>query len=92
MVILICCFIIIATRCVGFNICSAWFLDIRISTCCPSDVQSRYKYIQRLKAGLKVPSVLLTYSPGNNKGNLHFIWQIDCTDSATETFFRKVCQ
>ena len=52
-------------------------------------MQSRYKYIQRLNAGVKVPSVFLTYSPGTNKGNLHFIWQIDCTDSTTETIFQK---
>ena len=55
---------------------------------CPSDVQSHYRYIQRLKASLKVLFVLLTYSPGNNKGNLHFIWQVDSTDS-TETIFQK---
>ena len=23
------------TQCLRYNICSAWFLDIRISTCCP---------------------------------------------------------
>ena len=49
-------------------------------------MQCRYRCIQRLKAG----SVLLFFcSPGNNKGNLHFIWQIDYTDSTTENIFQK---
>ena len=55
---------------------------------CPTKVQPHYRFIQRLKAGLDVPFVLLTYSPGNNMGNLHFAWTFESTGS-TETVFQK---
>ena len=29
-----------------------------------------------LQQGLSIPSVLLTYSPGSNIGNMHFIWKV----------------
>ena len=30
-------YVVLYTQCLRYNICSAWFLDIRISTCCSSD-------------------------------------------------------
>lgn len=40
---------------------------------CPSDSRSKYSLTQTLKAvGLPFPSALLTYSHGNNVGNLNF--------------------
>ena len=27
-------YVVLYTQCLRYNICSAWFLDIRISTCC----------------------------------------------------------
>ena len=65
-----------------------FYQHLFITDFCPIDVQSRYKYIPKLKAGLKVPFVLLTYSPGNNKGNLHFAWQVNSTEF-TESIFQK---
>ena len=32
-----CGYVVLYTQCLRYNICSAWFLDIRISTCCSSD-------------------------------------------------------
>ena len=29
--------VVLYTQCLRYNICSAWFLDIRISICCSSD-------------------------------------------------------
>ncbi len=54
---------------------------------CPDEPRKRYDYIQQLKRGLNVPVVLLTYSPGNNRGNLHFIWRYD-GDTKLETVFQ----
>ena len=53
----------------------------------PSDAQPRYRFLQKIKCGLMKPVVLLTYSPGNNKGNLHFVWQFD--DTSTSDIFEK---
>ena len=30
--------VVLYTQCLRYNICSAWFLDIRISTCFPTGV------------------------------------------------------
>ena len=46
------------------------YQHLSVGEFCPTDVQCRYRYIQRLQSGLNVPFVLLTYSPGNNMGNL----------------------
>ena len=42
----------------------------------PSERRRRYEYIENVKAGMNMPTVLVTYSPGGNIGNLHWIWQI----------------
>ena len=63
-----------------------WHLSV--DEFCPTEVQSRYRYIQRLTTGLNVPFVLLTYSPENNMGNLHFTWHFDNSDPI-ETVFQK---
>ena len=41
----------------------------------PQDSQQRYAFIHRLRDGIKMPCILLTYSTGNNKGNFHFVWK-----------------
>ena len=42
-----------------------------------TDSKKRYDYLQLLgNNGLRYPIVMCTYSPGNNKGNLHFIWRV----------------
>lgn len=44
---------------------------------CPDDPRNRYHYLQSLqKNGLEFPTILCSHTPGNNKGNLHFIWRI----------------
>ena len=49
----------------------------------PSDRRRRYKYIEHVKTRLKVPTVLVLYSPGGNIGNLYWIWHTTCTDIST---------
>jgi len=61
------------------------YQHLSVGEFCPTDVQCRYKYIQRLKY---VPFVLLTYSPGNNMGNLYFAWSFERSDTG-ETVFQK---
>ena len=46
----------------------------------PDDRRRRYDCLECLKRGMKVPTVLVTYSPGGNVGNLHWIWRTSCTD------------
>ncbi|XP_065883057.1 uncharacterized protein [Dysidea avara] len=64
------------------------YQHLSVGEFCPSDVQCRYRYMQRLKSGLNVPFVLLTYSPGNNMGNLYFVWNFESSDTI-ETVFQK---
>ena len=37
-------------------------------------------YVEHVKTGMKMPTVLVTYSPGGNIGNLQWIWHTTCTD------------
>ena len=55
---------------------------------CPQEHRHRYQFIQDLQFGLDVSIVLLTYSPGNNCGNLHFMWKYDDSEPI-ETVFQK---
>ena len=49
--------------------------------------RERYEYIQSLeRSGLPFPVMLLTYSSGNNTGNLHFIWKVPVENTAEECF------
>ena len=45
-----------------------------------NDRRRRYEYIEEVKKGLKVPTILVTYSPGSNLCNLHWIWHTSATD------------
>ena len=47
-----------------------------------------YEFVHKLKHGLNIAVLLLTYSPRNNHGNLHFIWKYD-SDQSSETVFQK---
>ena len=57
-----------------------------LSEFCPSEAQHRYRFLQKIKGGLTKPIVLLTHSPGNNKGNLHFAWRFEETDTIDMVF------
>lgn len=51
----------------------------------PAQPRARYKYIQSLeRSGLPFPVMLLTYSSGNNTGNLHFVWKVPVENAAEE--------
>ncbi len=41
-----------------------------------ADPRKKYEYLKLLSSGLSVRTVKLTYSHGNNIGNLNFIWKI----------------
>lgn len=66
------------------------YYHLSVNEFCPPEAQPRYRFLQQLKCGLNVPIVLLTYSPGNNKGNLQFAWRYDHSE-AIETVFQEVC-
>ena len=51
-----------------------------------TDSKKRYDYLQLLgNNGLHYPIVMCTYSPGNNKGNLHFIWRVPNAEKKLKT-------
>lgn len=57
----------------------------------PALPKPRYEYIQCLeKNGLPSSVVLLTYSSGNNTGNLHFIWKVPIGTPAEECFHNSL--
>lgn len=64
------------------------YYHLSVNEFCPPEAQPRYRFLQQLKCGLNVSIVLLTYSPGNNKGNLHFAWRYDHSE-AIETVFQR---
>ena len=52
-----------------------------------TDSKKRYDYLQLLgNNGLHYPIVMCTYSPGNNKGNLHFIWRVPNVEKTEDAF------
>ena len=53
----------------------------------PAQPRARYEYIQSLeRSGLPFPVMLLTYSSGNNTGNIHFVWKVPVENAAEECF------
>ncbi len=67
-------------------------LDSNEHTCLsdisPDQSRERNTFINNLKSELNIPVVMLTYSPGNNCGNLTFLWKYGDNDSV-ETVFEK---
>lgn len=50
----------------------------------PRNAKDRYQYLQTLKSdGLPFPTALLTYSHGNNVGNLNFVWKVQSTSESS---------
>ena len=61
---------------------------IIVDELCPSEPSKKYEFIQKLKKnGLTMQTALLTYSHGNNIGNVHFLWKV--TDSSDQEFSRS---
>ena len=48
----------------------------------PTDRRRRYEWLQALKGGLDVPLIHVTYAPGSNIGNLHWVWH--CTSTSID--------
>ena len=61
-----------------------YYQSIQIAHFAPDEASRRYEYIKWLKTcGLPIPTTMLTYSHGNNVGNLSFIWKVDCKDESS---------
>lgn len=55
----------------------------------PTNPSEKYEYLQTLKkSGLPMEVLLMTYSHGNNVGNLHFLWKVSGS-SSTEYMSRS---
>ena len=47
-----------------------------LETLCPSEPRKKYEYLQVLNSsGLTMNVTMMTYSHGNNIGNVHFLWK-----------------
>lgn len=66
------------------------YQHICLTDLCPEDPRERYRLITGLKNGLDIPVVSLTYSPGNNCGNMHFLWKYPDTESMGTVFERSI--
>jgi hypothetical protein len=56
-----------------------YYQSVQIADFAPDEASKRYNYTKRLKTrGLPFPTAMLTYSHGNNVGNVSFIWKVDC--------------
>ena len=64
------------------------YQEIFLTDHCPLAPRQRYDYIQKIQRGLDIPVVVMTFSPGNNRGNFHFVWKY-CSDDSMETVFQK---
>ena len=54
---------------------------ISVNEFCPVEPRKKYLFIQDLKKGLTVPTILYTCSTQSRLGNYHFLWRIP--DSVT---------
>ena len=64
---------------------------VYLTELCPLEPRYRYDFIQKIKYGLNIPVVLLTFAPGNNRGNLYFIWKYSSDDSFEKIFDNSTC-
>ena len=64
------------------------YQHVCLTDSCPGGARERYMFLKNLNGGLDIPVVLLTYSPGNNCSNLHFVWKCNDKDPI-ETIFTK---
>ena len=55
-------------------------VPVDLDTLLPRDPRKRYDTIQLQKCGSSSPVVLLTYSPGSNVYNLHWLWLSSASD------------
>ena len=67
-----------------------FYQHVCLTDFCPEDHRERYKFISNLKNGFNISVVSLTYSPGNNCGNMHFIWRYDDNDPIESVFERSM--
>ena len=49
------------------------YQEIFLTNHCPEAPQQRYQYMHKIQHGLDILVVIMTYSPGNNRGNFHFV-------------------
>ena len=56
----------------------------------PVDAKKRYLFIKEVKNGAQVPTILLTYSPGNNVGNSHFIWHKTLSTASSQRVIEEI--
>ena len=52
----------------------------------------QYNFIQSMKIGFPFPTVLLSYSHGNNVGGLHFIWKVAKADESSFSESQRVIE
>ena len=60
---------------------------VAVEDYCPAEPSTKYYFFQKLKtSGLPFAAALLTYTHGNNVGNLSFVWKVHATDESDSAF------
>ena len=66
---------------------------VAVEDYCPGNSRAKYNFLRTLKTvGVSFPTALLSYTHGNNVGNLHFMWKVASTDDSSFTDCQKVIE
>lgn len=64
---------------------------VLVEDVCPADYRAKYKFIQTMKnIGFEFQAALLTYTHGNNVGNLHFVWKVNAPNESSFSLSQPV--
>ena len=60
------------------------YQHIAVEDYCPADFRVKYRFVQKIKTtGFPFHTALLSYTHGNNIGNLHFLWKVECSSDVS---------
>lgn len=58
-----------------------------------ADCRSKYTFVQTMKTvGFPFPTALLSYTHGNNVGNLNFVWKVNSADESSFSDSQRVIE
>lgn len=69
------------------------YQSVLVEDVCPTDYRAKYKFIQTMKnIGFEFQTALLTYTHGNNVGNLHFVWKVNAPNESSFSLSQPVIE
>lgn len=67
------------------------FQYVSVEDVCPTNIRKKHNFISALKTnGFPFNAAMLSYTHGNNVGNLHFVWRVMSSDESSFTDCQKV--